>query len=478
MKKVIKISSSFLFVVLTVICLAFSCCAAESNESIIEGSVENITYKIYTDSKIMLVSGEGKIPDHMFNDLDYCCKICDPEYEFPDPDDDDDEIQPLTDLEKALASVKTIIIEEGITEIGHKAFVMRGAKNLETVIFPIGLLKIGEYAFSEQYNLTNINFPETLEEIDAKAFYYTGLRYVSIPETVIKLGDGVFNQCHELKSITFTKAVCSINYCKSLEKVTYPLDYEDLPNIRGCQSLKEFITPLSFDGKIIKLTGTPDYGDTFSECKNIKSIIFSSTAFEKFRKLEVPYIEISEKLPTKLDKVTNLKCTDKGNITLTWSPVENAGYYQVYRCDNKGKWVKIYAGTETTYTLKLNRDRYRENKFKVRACAFDGEKYIRGAFVSVNTYRVGSVDINTTTVKDDKVTLSWSMSRIYFSKITGYQIFYKNANESKFKKYANVNGTTYTMTNLKKGTYDIKIRAYYKYEGKIYYGEFGNTLRV
>lgn len=478
MKKLNKIALILLLTLIAVICLAFSSFAGESKDSIIEGAVDNITYKIYTDAQFMIVSGEGKIPDHMFNDLDYCCKICDPDYE--NIDNDDDYIVPLTDFEKAVSSVKTIIIEDGITEIGHAAFVMRGPCNLNTVIFPDTLVKIGENAFYDQNSLTNINFPESLEEIAARAFYYTGLRCVYVPENVNKLGDGVFDLCHELKSITFTKAVCSINYCKSLERVTYPFDYEDLPVVRNCDALKEYITPLSFGGKNIKITVHPDYDDIFYECKNIKSIILSDAAFAKFKKLKLPYIEISKELPEKLDKVTNLKCTASGNLTLTWSPVKNAGFYQVYRCNNKGKWVRIYAGKENTFTLKLNRNYYRENKFKVRACAFDGEKYVTGAFASVNTYRVGSADINITKVNKDKVTLYWSMSGIEHSKITGYQIFYKDVNSSKFKKYGNVNGTSYTMTNLKKGVYDIKIRAYYKYEGKIYYGKFSsnNTVRV
>lgn len=171
MKKLKKLVLTLGIISIIFILLAFSASAADSSSTVIEGSADNITYKIYTDAQVMIVSGEGKIPDHMFCFSQEPCYICHPEMmDFEDWGVD----EPPTDFEKTVSNIKTIIIDDGITEIGHKAFQMFGYEtsdhNLKTVILPESLKKIGELAFFYQKGLENINLPSNLEEIGESAF--------------------------------------------------------------------------------------------------------------------------------------------------------------------------------------------------------------------------------------------------------------------------------------------------------------------
>lgn len=311
-----------------------------------------------------------------------------------------------------------------------------------------------------------------------------------MPDTVKKLGKDVFKNCNNLKSITFTNAVCNISSCDSLETVTYPLDYEEVPQIQFCKNLKKVITPTTTSVNPIKPLNLGDIPaqKPFYVCRNLELVTLSDKAFEKFESENIDYEFISKKLPSKLDKATNLKCTDKGDFTVSWSKVENAGYYQLYHYE-KNKWVKIYEGVKTSFTLSeyvevydivtgemipVIRDGfYGENKFRVRACAYDGNEYLRGAFTTVKTYRVGRTYVTKTTTSKNKVTLAWEMIESTKSNKTGYQVFYRVQGASSYKKFGNINGTKCTVNNLTSGkTYQFKVRAYYKLDGKIYYGDY------
>lgn len=64
------------------------------------------------------------------------------------------------------------------------------------------------------------------------------------------------------------------------------------------------------------------------------------------------------------------------------------------------------------------------------------------------------------------------------SKATGYQITYST--NSKFKNASSVKTTktSYTIKNLKKKTYYVKVRAYRKVNGKTYYGAYGTVGKI
>lgn len=85
------------------------------------------------------------------------------------------------------SSCTTLIIEEGITYIGDRAFYQMAA--LKNVSFPSSLKTISDYAFSECPSLGNITLPENLENIRQYAFYDSGITgTIAFPDSLTSIG--------------------------------------------------------------------------------------------------------------------------------------------------------------------------------------------------------------------------------------------------------------------------------------------------
>lgn len=92
------------------------------------------------------------------------------------------------------------------------------------------------------------------------------------------------------------------------------------------------------------------------------------------------------------------------------------------------------------------------------------------------SYKPGKVKtISAKNVKGKKIKVTFKK----VSKATGYQIVY--ATNSKFTKAVKIKTkkNTYTLKKLKKGkTYYIRVRAYRKVNGKVYYGKYSATKKI
>lgn len=103
-----------------------------------------------------------------------------------------------------LATLKNIKIAEGIKYIGDKAFV--SCPDLETIIFPETLEKIGAYCFSK-----------------------TPIKRVELPSSIVELGEGIFSECEELRSAVLPEHLEEIPAnmfcrCGKLRDITFPTD--------------------------------------------------------------------------------------------------------------------------------------------------------------------------------------------------------------------------------------------------------------
>lgn len=467
MKKLKKAALFTAITVISILCLALTSSAAW--EKLSEDS--NIEYHFDEVTSTMHIRGEGKIPDDLAGKCVY------------EEDDDywgdyDYEYEPSWQ-EKLFPQVKTLIIGEGITEIGECAFAGKfNSKdsfiNLETVVLPESLKVIDEAAFYNCEKLSKINLPEGLEYIYYEAFYGTNLKNVRIPESVIKIENDVFDYCDNLKKVTFTKAVCEITACASLEEIVYPIDYTDFNRYSGyfmaktCPNLKKITFPSADKVNNIKIS-TEDYNVFVKECPNVT---LGYVNFDMIKNQYIDYAVITE-LPKKLAKPKNLKHTQKGNDSkITWSPVEGAGYYKLYiRNDVYKTWTRVYCGAQTEYEQPVY------GEYKVRAVCYDGEKYVYGKYsdtIEVHPmYRIGLVLESKT---DNSATLRWSNT----AGQTGFQLYYSTSKKSGYKKAVDTTKRKYTVKNLKKGeTYYFKVRRYYKYaDGNIAYGPFDDIVKV
>ncbi len=119
--------------------------------------------------------------------------------------------------------VTNITLPSGITEIGNYSF--WGCDKLNKINLPENITKIGDYAFFECQQLAGLVLPEKLLSIGAHAFdYCVSVQELKIPDTVVSIGDSAFNSCLSLSSITLPA---------SLEKYGYSV-------FTGCHNLKEF----------------------------------------------------------------------------------------------------------------------------------------------------------------------------------------------------------------------------------------------
>lgn len=93
-------------------------------------------------------------------------------------------------------------------EIGYKAF---WYCDLTNVTLPSSLVSIGERAFDECHNLTSVTPPSSLVSIDEGAFCEcTNLTSVTFPSGLTSIGRIAFFACHSLTNVTFPSSLTEI----------------------------------------------------------------------------------------------------------------------------------------------------------------------------------------------------------------------------------------------------------------------------
>lgn len=120
--------------------------------------------------------------------------------------------------------ITDLIIPGSVTEILPGAF--KDWKNIEHVIISEGLTTIGERAF-ENCSITSIQIPESLIKIGKSAFMHSSIQSVVIPSGVIEIEDSAFHQCWSLTKVTIGNGVKVIGYhafwgCNKLTEVNIP----------------------------------------------------------------------------------------------------------------------------------------------------------------------------------------------------------------------------------------------------------------
>ena len=283
----------------------------------------------YSLRSINLPNGMSRIDDSAF---ERCEKI--KEVVFPDS------IQTLeSNVLYQCYSLERVVLPKGLTEIPSGMF--ERCEALGSVELPETVKTIGAGAFDNCGSLTEIQLPDGLTLIGDAAFFRTGLKQVTIPAKVKRIGTGAFSLSNDLQTLTILNPNCKImvsEYDSEEDRLIVPATTV----LRGYTG--------STAEKHAKLYG-----------KKFESIGDSPT-------------------PTKL---TGLQLTaERGQqIRLTWDAQQCAKGYQVYRSTSKkaGSFRRIAVVRDAAYTdsgLNPGTTYY----YVVRAYAKQDGKYVYGAY--------------------------------------------------------------------------------------------------
>ena len=121
--------------------------------------------------------------------------------------------------------IKKVIIKDGVTNIGNKAFFDYPA--LTSVEIPNSVTSIGESAFFQCMRLTSVTIGNSLTRIGKRAFENcTALLSVEFPNSLTNIEESAFGNCFVLTSITIPNSVTSIGNnafvnCVNLKSFTF-----------------------------------------------------------------------------------------------------------------------------------------------------------------------------------------------------------------------------------------------------------------
>ena len=149
-----------------------------------------------------------------------------------------------------LTEIKKLVIPNGVTEIGSKAFL---SSSLNEVVLPSTLRKIGDEAFVGT-ELTRLTLPEGVTEIGSRAFSGCSLNEVVLPSTLTKIGDYAFSFT-QLKNVTLPTSITDMGIrafgdIDSLSSVFIP---KKLSNAQRAFSGSKHLQRIHFEEGITKI---------------------------------------------------------------------------------------------------------------------------------------------------------------------------------------------------------------------------------
>ncbi len=113
-----------------------------------------------------------------------------------------------------------------IREVAENAF--SGNEELESVVLPDSIVKIGKSAFINCHNLKSVTLGENITEIGEAAFSFCSvLRDITIPDNVTIMEKKAFRHCRNLTNVYIGKGLAVISAatfeeCTSLQSIVIP----------------------------------------------------------------------------------------------------------------------------------------------------------------------------------------------------------------------------------------------------------------
>ena len=173
-------------------------------------------------------------------------------------------------------TLTSVSIPETVTELEYYAF--KGCTSLTAVTIPGGLTKAGSLSngvFSGCSALTTVQFGSGLVSIPDALFEGTGLKTITLPESVTSIGSWAFANCAKLEQVSFPAGLtsidlCAFENCTALTAVTLPKRLTELGSevFKNCSALKSVWIPKSLTDNGL--------GDGFKGCTALTDITFET----------------------------------------------------------------------------------------------------------------------------------------------------------------------------------------------------------
>jgi len=139
--------------------------------------------------------------------------------------------------------INTVIIENGVLNIGKNAFAHSG---FQSIVIPNSVTRIGMTSFLYCVNLKSIVIPNSVKNIENGAFVKCyDIVSITLPNSIIEFEDGVFYDCNNLATITNLNPVpYSINPLTfgnlELSAITLYVPSKSVPLYKKAEVWKEF----------------------------------------------------------------------------------------------------------------------------------------------------------------------------------------------------------------------------------------------
>ena len=418
---------------------------------------------------------------------------------------------------------KYAILQDGTAKI-VKYLKEEGAVKIPAALDGHPVTAIGK-AFAGKSLVTSIEIPDTVTVIGSESFYGTGIKEVTIPEAVVRIGDFAFGHCLNLERLFIPQNVREIGgnivqisdnlkeievdsrnaAYKSVDGVLYNKDVTELLAMPGGKDMAGFRFPesverigryafylcehASFTELVIPDRVTTIESAAFFLCRNLKRVVMGENVTEigvsAFSGCDsLCEVILNEKLKV-IGEHAFYSCYDLIKINIP-DGVTEIGERAFMQCGNlKNITIPKSVAKIGRYALAYSEDGtpYEDvciTGYKDTAAHRYAKKYCL-AFQNAETGKVTRYDwIPVPKGKIKKLTAGAKKIKLACQAVEGasYRVAVKKAGTAGWKKY-DMPKASAVIKGLASGKqYKVRVRALRKIEGKYYYGKWSNVKKI